>query len=357
VSLQYPHSEGGQAAIAPVVRDSSTLFVGQSAAIERLKSVATRVAARASTVMISGETGTGKEMLARFIHSQSPRAGKPFIPVDCTAFSEALFESQLFGHVKGAFTGAHRDALGFIRAADGGTLFLDEIGELGPSLQAKLLRVLQERRVVPVGDVWPRPVDIRVICATNRDLGAMVNEGAFRQDLYFRLQVFSIHVPPLRERLDDVIPLSEHCLRCLAELGEHHQAHHLSDPAGDALLRHNWPGNVRELFNVLEHAHVLAESEEIQIGDLPAPLSTGGFRARQPSEFNLASIERRAIIEALKRCNYNRTAACKLLGLELRKLNRRLTSLKIELPAKRPAPPQPPAETPQDESSNVAAAS
>jgi two-component system response regulator HydG len=312
-------------------------LVGRSPTVERLKQIASRVAARSATVMLSGETGTGKEMLARFIHSQSPRAAKPFIPVDCTAFSETLFESQLFGHLKGAFTGAHRDSLGFIRAADGGTLFLDEIGELGPSLQAKLLRVLQERRVVPVGDVWPRPVDIRVICATNRDLGAMVADGSFRQDLYFRLQVFSIHVPPLRERLEDLIPLADHCLRGLAEVSGD-EPHRLSSAAAEALLRHNWPGNVRELFNVLEHAHVLAEGSVIELHDLPEPLCTGGFRARQPSELNLATVERRTIVEALKRCNYNRTAACRLLGLELRRLNRRITTLKIQLPIKRSLP-------------------
>jgi len=306
--------------------------------------------------MISGETGTGKEMLARFIHSQSQRAVKPFIPVDCTAFSETLFESQLFGHVKGAFTGAHRDALGFIRAADGGTLFLDEIGELGPTLQAKLLRVLQERRVVPVGDVWPRPVDIRVICATNRDLTAMVTDGTFRQDLFFRLQVFSIHVPPLRERLDDVIPLAEHCLRALAEVAGN-EPQGLTPAAAEALLRHNWPGNVRELFNVLEHAQVLSDGPAIEIHDLPGPLATGGFRARQPSELNLAAVERRTILEALKRCNFNRTAACRLLGLELRRLNRRLTTLKIDLPIKRTLPPPPAIDADRPPLPGVAAAS
>jgi transcriptional regulator with PAS, ATPase and Fis domain len=309
-------------------------FLGHSQLIHRLKATATRVATRSSTVMIFGETGTGKEMLARFIHAQSPRATRPFIPVDCTAFSDSLFESQLFGHLKGAFTGAHRESLGFIRAANGGTLFLDEIGELGLNLQSKLLRVLQERRVVPVGDSQAQPVDIRVICATNRDLPAMVAASAFRQDLYFRLQVFSLQLPPLRARPDDLIPLAEHCLLQLADLGGG-EPKTLSIAAAEALLRHSWPGNVRELFNVIEHAHVLSDGPVIELRDLPVPLSTGEFRAHSLSEFNLDQVERRTIIEALKRCNYNRSAACQLLGLELRRLNRRVTSLKIEIPTRR----------------------
>jgi transcriptional regulator with PAS, ATPase and Fis domain len=285
-------------------------------------------------VMIFGETGTGKEMLARYIHAQSARAAHPFIPVDCTAFSESVFESQLFGHVKGAFEGAHRESLGFIRAANGGTLFLDEIGELDLNLQAKLLAVLQEKRIVPVGDTQAQPVDIRVICATNRDLAAMVAAGAFRQDLYLRLQVFSLHLPALRARPDDLIPLAEHCLKQLAELNGS-DPKQLSTPAAEALLRHSWPGNVRELFNVIEHAHVLSDGEVIQPQDLPAPLSTGEFRAHSLQEFNLEQVERRTIVEALKRCRYNRSAACQLLGLELRRLNRRITSLKIEIPRRR----------------------
>ena len=314
-------------------------FVGSSSVVSRLKAIAARVAQRPSTVMLLGETGTGKEMLARFIHSNSQRADKAFIPVDCTAFSDNLFESQLFGHVKGAFTGAHRDTLGFIRSADGGTLFLDEIGELNLNLQAKLLRVIQERRVVPVGDAIPKAVDIRVICATHRNLPEMVQAGTFRQDLFFRLQVFTLSLPPLRDRADDLPQLSEFFLERLAELGGD-TPKKLSGEAIEALLRHTWPGNVRELFNVLEHAWVLADGHSIQVSDLPAPLSTGGYRPYHPSDLNLESLERRVIIEALKRSQYNRTAACKLLGLELRRLNRRIVSLKIDLPKRSSLPSQ-----------------
>src|SRR5579872_5186606 len=174
----------------------SPSFVGESPTLSSLKQTSLDLAPRRSTVMILGETGCGKEMLARFIHNNSPRANKPFIPVDCSSLSDTLFESELFGHVKGAFTGAVRESLGFIRAADGGTLFLDEIGELSLPLQAKLLRVLQERCVVPVGDTKAYPVDIRIVCATNRDLAAMVQAGTFRQDLYFRLNVVVLNVPP-----------------------------------------------------------------------------------------------------------------------------------------------------------------
>lgn len=325
-----------QDATLGAVPSISSTFIGHSPAVERLKSVAVRVAGRSSTVMILGETGTGKEMLARYIHAQSPRADRPFIPVDCTAFSETLFESQLFGHVRGAFTGAHRDSLGFVRAADGGTLFLDEVGELGLGMQAKLLRVLQERRVVPVGDAIARPVDIRVICATHRDLAAMVVAGSFRQDLYFRLQVFSLQLPPLQQRSEDVLLLAEHGLERLAELSSSDTgpavSKRLSIAAAEALLRYSWPGNVRELLNVLEHAHVMSDGPEIELQDLPAPLCSGGFRSHIPSELNLSQVERRTIVEALRRCNYNRTAACRLLGLELRRLNRRIGLLKIEIP-------------------------
>src|SRR5277367_3454093 len=188
-------------------------LVGDSAPMTELKRAALGIAVRQSTVMILGETGTGKEMLARYIHENSLRATKPFIPVDCSSLSDALFESELFGHVKGAFTGATRDSLGFIRAADGGTLFLDEIGELSLHLQAKLLRVLQEKCVVPVGDFRARPVDIRVISATNRGLDAMVREGTFRQDLFFRLNVVVLKLPPLRERQADIVPLADHFLK------------------------------------------------------------------------------------------------------------------------------------------------
>ncbi len=258
------------------------VFIGHSPAIQRLTAIASRAAALNSTVIISGETGTGKETFARLIHALSPRAAHPLIPVDCTALPETLFESELFGHLKGAFTGAHRDSLGYIRAAHLGTLFLDEVGELGLGLQAKLLRVLQERRVTPVGASVSLPVDVRVICATNLDLSAMVAAGTFRQDLFYRLAVVPLELPPLRARAQDIIPLAEHWLTKLAETYGSIPKQ-LSLPVADALLKYSWPGNIRELHNVIEHAHVLNDGPTIELSDLPARMWAGEIsRAKFP---------------------------------------------------------------------------
>jgi DNA-binding NtrC family response regulator len=302
-------------------------LIGTSPAMGWLKEVAARAAKRPSTIMILGETGSGKEILARYIHHHSPRAGKPFVPVDCTGFSETLFESQLFGHVRGAFTGAVRDTLGFIRAADGGTLFLDEIGELAPALQAKMLRVLQDRRVVPVGASRSFPVDIRVISATHRDLNAMVVAERFRQDLLFRLQVITINVPTLRERRKDIAALAEDFL--LRQAQANREAVRPLDPAALAALeKYNWPGNVRELFNVLEQATVLAEGPSITFDDLPAPIRAPVHRPAA-SDMNLNEMIRRHVIEALNSSRHRRAYAASLLGIERRKLNRFITKFGI----------------------------
>ena len=313
--------------------DLASRFVGSSTVINAVRDVATSIAPRRSTVMLLGETGTGKEMLARHIHCKSDRAAKPFVPVDCSAMTESLFESQMFGHVKGAFTGAVRDSIGFIRSADGGTMFLDEVGELPLTLQAKLLRVLQERAVVSVGDTRSQPVDIRVICATHRDLSAMVRAGTFRQDLFFRLNVVVMNVPPLRERPDDVVQLSEHFLNMQAELYDE-PPKVLSEEAVRALRNYAWPGNVRELSNVIEHAHVLAVSGEIRFTDLPSSLRQSSV-SDQPvaSDLRLVDVERRTISEALHRTDYCKAAASRLLGLNIQRLNRRIRSLGIQLPA------------------------
>ena len=303
-------------------------LVGQSAAITVVKDIASSIARRRSTVMILGETGSGKEMLARHIHQTSDRAEKPFIPVDCSSLSDTLFESELFGHVRGAFTGAVRESLGFIRAADGGTLFLDEIGELSLVLQSKLLRVLQERVVVPVGDTRPRPVDIRVVCATNKNLADMVRKGTFREDLYFRLNVVVLHMPPLRDRQSDVIGLATHFLNMQASLyGE--QSKKLSEEAGTALSNYTWPGNVRELANVMEHAHVLATGETIELVDLPDRLRSSETNAAPASDLYLPDLERQAIAEAMRRTKNNKAQACKLLGMNIQRLNRRIQRLGI----------------------------
>jgi transcriptional regulator with PAS, ATPase and Fis domain len=280
--------------------------------------------------MILGETGSGKEMLARYIHQQSPRAPQPFIPVDCSSLSDTLFESELFGHVKGAFTGATRDSLGFIRAANSGTLFLDEIGELSLHLQSKFLRVLQERCVVPVGDVRPIPVDIRVISATNRPLDSMVREGSFRQDLFFRLNVVVLKLPALRERGGDILPLAQHFLKTQAELYSE-GCRRISPEAAMLLQDYPWPGNVRELANVMEHAHVIASSEEITVADLPPRLQSSA-QGEATDDLSLLDVERSAIAKALKKTNYNKTAAARMLGINIQRLNRRIVRLGIRLP-------------------------
>jgi two-component system response regulator HydG len=308
-------------------------IVGTSSAITVVRDVATSIASRRSTVMLLGETGTGKEMLARHIHMQSERADKPFVPVDCSAMTETLFESQLFGHVRGAFTGAIRESLGFIRAADGGTLFIDEVGELSVLLQAKLLRVLQERCVVPVGDTRARPVDVRVICATHRDLSAMVRLRTFREDLYFRLNVVVLRVPPLRERPEDVVPLAQHFLSVQADLyGE--SAKTLSFEVCELLRQYAWPGNVRELSNVIEHAHVLASEGIIRATDLPDRLRRAADEGVITlSDLRLIDVERRTIAEALNRTKFCKAAASRLLGINIQRLNRRIRSLGIDLPS------------------------
>jgi len=295
-----------------------------------IKSMAETVAPRQCTVMILGETGTGKEMVARYIHAQSDRAAAPFIPVDCSALSDTLFASEMFGHARGAFTGAVRDTLGFVRAADGGTLFLDEIGELSLPLQAKLLRVIQERCVVPVGDAYARPVNVRIICATHRDLAAMVREGTFREDLYFRLNVVTTNLPPLRERPDDVLPLADHFLKAQADLYDEPQRI-LSADSVAALQRYSWPGNIRELANAMEAAHVLAKGDTIELFDLPVRLQSTRPATEFASALCLTEVERRTIIEALRRTNYCKAAASRLLGINIQRLNRRIDRLKIRV--------------------------
>ncbi|WP_437719706.1 sigma-54-dependent transcriptional regulator [Sorangium sp. So ce861] len=307
--------------------------LGTSPAMQRISELIGKIAPTRTTVLLTGESGTGKERVARAIHEQSDRAAKPFLVVNCGALPEALMESELFGHEKGSFTGAGARALGLFREADGGTLLLDEVGELPASLQVKLLRVLQERKVRPVGAAAEIAVDVRVLAATNRDVEVEVREGRFRQDLYYRLNVIRIELPPLRERPGDVSRLAERFLRRFAaELGK--DVRGLTTDAVRALDAYSFPGNVRELENMMERAVALAGGPSIGLGDLPSAVaglsaSPAPLLAQLPPggcmlDEVLGEVERRLILQALERTGGVRKAAAKLLGVSFRSLRYRL---------------------------------
>ncbi|XXX82759.1 sigma-54 dependent transcriptional regulator [Sorangium sp. So ce134] len=307
--------------------------LGTSAAMQRISELIGKIAPTRTTVLITGESGTGKERVARAIHEQSDRAARPFLVVNCGALPEALMESELFGHEKGSFTGAGARSLGLFREADGGTLLLDEVGELPASLQVKLLRVLQERKVRPVGAAAEIAVDVRVLAATNRDVEVEVREGRFRQDLYYRLNVIRIELPPLRERPGDISRLAERFLRRFAaELGK--DVRGLTTDAVRALDAYGFPGNVRELENMMERAVALAGGPSIGLGDLPSAVaglsaSPAPLLAQLPPggcmlDEVLGEVERRLILQALERTGGVRKAAAKLLGVSFRSLRYRL---------------------------------
>jgi DNA-binding NtrC family response regulator len=301
--------------------------VGKNRAFLDVVRLAETVAPTDSTVLITGESGTGKEVLARYIHRLSERAEGPFISINCGALPESLLESELFGHVKGAFTGAVKDKDGLLVAARGGTFFLDEIGEMSPALQVKLLRTLQEREVVPVGATAPLETDVRVIAATNRDLEHEMRRGTFRSDLYYRLNVISLHIPPLRDRADDIPLLVDHFL---ARFGDDGEARAIDDEARDRLARYDWPGNVRELENALERAAVLAGAKPIGLDHLPARVvdpPPQSFVADRPADNpTLEAIERAYVLWVLQAEGGNKARAAEVLGIDpstlYRKLNR-----------------------------------
>jgi two-component system response regulator FlrC len=325
------------AAAPPLARPAREAPVAESRAMREALLAAAEVAAAPTTVLLLGESGTGKEVLARWIHAHSARAGGPWVAVNCAALPGELLESELFGHERGAFTGASERRAGKFEQASGGTLLLDEVSELPLALQAKLLRALQEREVDRVGGQRPVPVDVRIVTTSNRDLAEMVRLGLFRSDLYYRLNVFPIALPPLRARPEDVIPLAERLLReAAATLGR--EAPALSGPARQALLDHPFPGNVRELWNVLERALVRCRGASVEPWHLGlpgaglAPVPAGEpAPALAPAPFlppgvpiDLSALERLAIEEALRRVGGNRTHAARLLGIGLRTLRNKL---------------------------------
>jgi two-component system response regulator PilR (NtrC family) len=321
---------------AQISRISGGEVLGKSAAMRQVLELATRVATAKTTVLITGESGTGKERVARAIHERSERAGGPFLVVNCGALPEALMESELFGHEKGAFTGASSKNLGLFRQAEGGTVLLDEVGELPLSLQVKLLRVLQEKTVRPVGATQEVSVDVRVLAATNRNVEADVASGKFRQDLYYRLNVIRVALPPLRERSEDIPLLAERFIqRFAAEMGK--EVLGFTPDGLRALTAYAFPGNVRELENVIERAVALSGSRVIGLGDLPESIS-GHASAPAPTLLSLPAkglnldavlgeAERRLLLEALERTGGVRKRAAELLGITFRSLRYRMHKL------------------------------
>ncbi len=328
-------------------------LIGRSASMEQVRRLIAKVAPTDSTVLILGETGTGKELVARAVHAQSRRADMPLVPINCGALPEHLFESELFGHRKGAFTGADEHRTGLLQVANGGTLFLDEIGELPKPMQAKLLRFLENGEVRRIGDNEPIACDVRVVCATNRNLAEMVSSGDFREDLWFRVNTFEIVVPPLRERIDDV-PLLARRLAARHGTAFAGEGELFAPEALEALMAHQWPGNVRELANVVEHAAILCEAPPIRLEHLPhrfsgdpasAPPVLGripdcragekfsGLRVDDPEiaaadalpTLNLRALERQAITAALDRHRGNKHRAAEELGISLKTLYNKLT--------------------------------
>jgi len=300
-------------------------IIGDSGRMQEVLSLVRRVAPSDATVLIRGESGTGKELIARALHYASPRAGGPLVKVNCAALAESLLEAELFGHEKGAFTGAVASRKGRFEVADGGSIFLDEIGDLPPHLQVKLLRVLQEREFERVGSSRPIKVDVRLLAATHRDLEALVREGRFREDLYYRINVVTIALPPLRERREDLPPLIEHFLRAFA--GKNGKTvRGLTREAREALLRYDYPGNIRELENLIERAVVLTRDDVIGVEDLPLTLETPAPGSGEGAGLIAAveGLERRMIREALGKADGTQTRAAELLGISERVLRYKL---------------------------------
>jgi two-component system, NtrC family, response regulator HydG len=299
-------------------------FVGSSPAMLRTLDLARRVAQVDSTVLITGESGAGKERIARFIHDESARTAGPFLAINCAAVPETLLESELFGHVRGSFTGASQDRAGLFEAANGGTLLLDEIGDVPPAMQVKLLRVLQEREVRRVGENRARTINVRVLAATNRDLLADVHAARFRQDLYYRLRVVEIVVPPLRERREDILPLARQLLEGTARRFAK-KVPTLTPDAANLLLQYAWPGNVRELENALERAVALAQSNRIGVDDLPPEIGSAPPASPAAGAIRtLAEVERDYIAAALRASGGNRAKAAERLGIGAATLYRKL---------------------------------
>ncbi|MBN8887305.1 MAG: sigma-54-dependent Fis family transcriptional regulator [Rudaea sp.] len=335
---------------ADAPKSDASRLLGDSPAMTQLRATIGKLARSQAPVYISGESGVGKELVARLIHEQGPRAAAAFVPVNCGAIPAELMESEFFGHMRGSFTGAQADKIGLFQAAAGGTLFLDEVADLPVHMQVKLLRVIQEKAVRPIGGRAELPVDVRILCATHKNLASLVEAGQFRQDLYYRINVIELRVPPLRERREDVPKLAGRILDRLAKNSGAASAR-LSPEALDALLRYSFPGNVRELENVLERAVALCENNMIVADDLQlatrarAPASISAPPSAAPEEDDdgldddaaevglgsyISNLEREAIMKALQETRYNKTAAAKKLGITFRAMRYKLKKLGID---------------------------
>jgi two-component system, NtrC family, response regulator AtoC len=330
----FAEAQAGPAGGASRPHTKTAEIEGKSPVMLEVYKLVARVASTTATVLVVGESGTGKELVARAIHSHSLRASAPFVPVNCTALSESLLESELFGHARGAFTGAIAAKRGLFEMADGGTLFLDEIGDMGPKMQGQLLRTLQDGEVRPVGSSESIRVDVRLVCATNRDLEADVKAGRFREDLYFRINVVTVKLPPLRDRPGDIPILISHFLVKVARREGRAEAS-MSREALDLLCRHSWPGNVRELENAVERAVAVAKGNVILPSDLPvevyggAPPVAGGIIDDRPT---LSELERRYIALVLTECGGNKKKAAERLGIDRRTLYRALERSGVAAP-------------------------
>ncbi len=315
-------------------KSQETMLLGDSAAMQKLRSMIAKLARSQAPVFIQGESGTGKELVAREIHRAGPRAGKPFIAVNCGAIPSELMESEFFGHKKGSFTGAIADKEGLFTAAEGGTLFLDEVADLPLNMQVKLLRAIQERAIKPIGEQQEQPVDVRILSASHKNLLDEVAAGRFRQDLFYRLNVIELQVPPLRQRREDIGTLARHFLQRIADRWGTPAAQ-LSPEALEKLQTYDFPGNVRELENILERACTLSDSDTIGADDIELPTQRDPATAQTAIpdgklSDSLASQEKAAILSALEETRWNKTAAAKKLGMTLRQLRYRLTKFGIE---------------------------
>jgi two-component system response regulator PilR (NtrC family) len=345
--LAEERREGGDARAG----GSASRLIGDSPAMEQVRTTIAKLARNQAPVYIAGESGVGKELVARLIHEQGPRASGPFVPVNCGAIPSELMESEFFGHRKGSFTGAGADKEGLFQAAQGGTLFLDEVAELPLHMQVKLLRAIQEKAVRPIGGRDEIPVDVRILSATHKNLGQLVEQGQFRQDLFYRINVIELRVPPLRERRGDVPQLSAFILKSLAgKSGE--AVGQLSPGARDALEAYDFPGNVRELENILERAMAMCDGSTIEAADLmlpqrgarpatadhaapgmgngPSPAASAPSTADGGLDDYISNIERTAIVKALEESRYNKTAAARKLGITFRALRYKLKKLGID---------------------------